>query len=264
MTGWKDKLALTAQKNRQDIVKAKLSRRDMVRLGLLTAGAGLLVVKAGPQRPLLADARSNGVDGPPKPARHALGAADADPASENPGGPFDPAQMPFGPPGRHHADRRREKAGGPPAVQLQPAMTKGRGGQFPPQKFYDLNMQETTQKFHPSYSPTTVWGFDGQVPGPLIRANYGEPVLVRFQNNLPSVKVPQSFGIAEMTTHLHNAHTPTESDGYPVDFFNSSYDTGPIYSIMKRTSRSPEGSRCSNRSASKISTIPMSMPAMSI
>ena len=36
MTGWKDKLALTAQKNRQEIVKAKLSRREMMRLGLLT------------------------------------------------------------------------------------------------------------------------------------------------------------------------------------------------------------------------------------
>ena len=28
MTGWKDKLALTVQKNRQEIVKAKLSRRE--------------------------------------------------------------------------------------------------------------------------------------------------------------------------------------------------------------------------------------------
>ena len=68
---------------------------------------------------------------------------------------------------------------------------------------------------HPSYSPTTVWGFDGQVPGPLIRAKYGEPVLVRFQNSLPSVKVPQAFGIAEMTTHLHNGHTPVRERRQP-------------------------------------------------
>ena len=46
-------------------------------------------------------------------------------------------------------------------------------------------------KLHPSYGPTTVWGFDGQVPGPLIQAKYGEPIVVRFQNNLPSVKTPQ-------------------------------------------------------------------------
>jgi hypothetical protein len=46
MTSWKDKLALTAQRNRQEIVKAKLDRREMMRLGLLTAG-GALIAKAG-------------------------------------------------------------------------------------------------------------------------------------------------------------------------------------------------------------------------
>ena len=107
--------------------------------------------------------------------------------------------------------------------------TKTYGGKFPPQKFYRLDMQENTKaRLHPDYGFTTVWGFDGVVPGPLIQAKYGEPVLVRFQNSLPSVKVPQAFGIAEMTTHLHNGHTPTESDGNPVDFFNSINDTGPL------------------------------------
>ena len=46
MTSWQDKLALTAQRNRQEIVKAKLDRREMMRLGLLTAG-GALIAKAG-------------------------------------------------------------------------------------------------------------------------------------------------------------------------------------------------------------------------
>jgi hypothetical protein len=46
MTSWKDKLALTAQRNRQEIIKAKLNRREMMRLGLLTAG-GALIAKAG-------------------------------------------------------------------------------------------------------------------------------------------------------------------------------------------------------------------------
>src|SRR3954466_5654335 len=46
MTGWKDKVQATAQRNRQEIVKAKLSRREMMRLGLLTAG-GSLVLKSG-------------------------------------------------------------------------------------------------------------------------------------------------------------------------------------------------------------------------
>ena len=46
MADWKQKLALTAQRNRQEIVKAKLDRREMMRLGLLTAG-GALIAKAG-------------------------------------------------------------------------------------------------------------------------------------------------------------------------------------------------------------------------
>ena len=46
MASWKDTLALTAQRNRQEIVKAKLDRREMIRLGLLTAG-GALIAKAG-------------------------------------------------------------------------------------------------------------------------------------------------------------------------------------------------------------------------
>jgi FtsP/CotA-like multicopper oxidase with cupredoxin domain len=89
-------------------------------------------------------------------------------------------------------------------------------------------MAETQIKLHPDYSPSTYWAFDGLLPGPLIQAKYGEPVLVRFHNHLPSVNVPQAFAIAEMTTHLHNGHTPSESDGNPVNYFNSINDTGPL------------------------------------
>ena len=46
MADWRTKLAKTAQRNRLEIVKAKLSRREMVRLGLLTAG-GTLIAKPG-------------------------------------------------------------------------------------------------------------------------------------------------------------------------------------------------------------------------
>jgi FtsP/CotA-like multicopper oxidase with cupredoxin domain len=52
--------------------------------------------------------------------------------------------------------------------------------------------------------------------------------MVRFYNDLPSVKKPQAFGIAEMSTHLHNNHTPSESDGNPLDYFNSVNDPRPL------------------------------------
>ena len=116
------------------------------------------------------------------------------------------------------------------------AANKTYGGRFPPRKLYQLTMHEAQVKVHPDYGPTTVWGFDGQVPGPIIQARYGEPVVVRFRSNLPSVKVPQSFGIAEMTTHLHNGHTPTESDGNPVGFFNSVQDSTRSIRWGSRTS----------------------------
>jgi FtsP/CotA-like multicopper oxidase with cupredoxin domain len=42
------------------------------------------------------------------------------------------------------------------------------------------------------------------------------------------VTKPQNFGIAEFATHLHNGHTPTESDGFANDFVNSINDPNPV------------------------------------
>ncbi len=95
-------------------------------------------------------------------------------------------------------------------------------------KFFELEMKENFIKLHPDYAPTKVWGFDGQVPGPLVRARYGEPVMMRYHNHLPSVKAKQAFGIAEISPHLHNGHTPSESDGNPVNYFNSVNDPNAI------------------------------------
>ena len=64
-----------------------------------------------------------------------------------------------------------------------------------------------------------LWGFDGLVPGPLYVERYGRPVLVRNHNNLPANN--GGFGKNLVTTHLHNGHTPAESDGNPCDFFTA-------------------------------------------
>jgi FtsP/CotA-like multicopper oxidase with cupredoxin domain len=245
MASWKDKLALTAQRNRQEIVKAKLSRREMMRLGLLTAG-GSLILKQGLSARAFADQGSGGGSG-------SSGSSGGGSLSSLQGvdGPPSPPVRPWAQPMpiltiKKPVDYHAMSGGVPDGTTVIDGATKRinhqlftynpkaapgtspYGGQFPPQKFYELIMQETALKLHPDYSPTTVWGFDGQVPGPLVQAKYGEPILVRFHNHLPSVKVPQSFGIAEMTTHLHNAHTPSESDGNPVNFFNSINDPNAI------------------------------------
>ena len=82
--------------------------------------------------------------------------------------------------------------------------------QFPPQKFYEMHQKAFLAKSSPDFvQPTTLWGFDGVFPGPLLVARYGEPILVRQFNELPAHN--NGFGINSTTTHLHNGHTPSEA-----------------------------------------------------
>ena len=68
--------------------------------------------------------------------------------------------------------------------------------------------------------PSTIYGFNGTFPGPMINAEYGKPCLVRFDNHLhenPQNLDRQDFGAPDWSflTHLHNGHTAPESDGNP-------------------------------------------------
>ncbi len=72
----------------------------------------------------------------------------------------------------------------------------------------------------PRLPDSTIYGFNGQFPGPMINAEYGKPCLVRFENHLdenPLNLDRGDFGAPNWTflTHLHNAHTAAESDGNP-------------------------------------------------
>jgi len=67
---------------------------------------------------------------------------------------------------------------------------------------------------------STIYGFNGTFPGPRINAMYGQPALVRFENDLdfnPLSLDRQDFGAPDWAflTHLHNGHTAPESDGQP-------------------------------------------------
>ena len=72
---------------------------------------------------------------------------------------------------------------------------------------------------------STIYGFNGggdhaTFPGPMINAEYGRPVIVRFENhldeNVQQLDV-QDFGAPDrsLLIHLHNGHTAPESDGNP-------------------------------------------------
>ncbi|MBK9264258.1 MAG: multicopper oxidase domain-containing protein [Polyangiaceae bacterium] len=110
-----------------------------------------------------------------------------------------------------------------PAPQEYPLPGEGRRRshqafkRFPPQKYYEIHQRAGKHRFHSDLPLTDIWGFDGIVPGPTYHARYGEPILVRNFNDLPQNHT--GFGIPQVTTHLHNAHTPSESDGFPTDFF---------------------------------------------
>ena len=63
---------------------------------------------------------------------------------------------------------------------------------------------------------STIYGFNGTFPGPMINAEYGKPVIVRFENHLdenPDNLDRQDFGAPDWSflTHLHNGHTAPES-----------------------------------------------------
>ncbi|KQT09613.1 hypothetical protein ASG30_13720 [Ramlibacter sp. Leaf400] len=91
---------------------------------------------------------------------------------------------------------------------------------FVPQDFYQIDVKVGQHSFHPQLPPAEIWGYGGTFPGPLIHARYGRPLVVRFRNQLASTL--QGYGSPDISVHLHNLHTPSESDGFPTDWFSAS------------------------------------------
>jgi FtsP/CotA-like multicopper oxidase with cupredoxin domain len=118
---------------------------------------------------------------------------------------------------------------------------------YRPLFFFVLVEKEFNWQYHPKpgekqESPwggqSWAWGFealgrnrDGTVtrqpitPGPIFQARYGQPILVRRINDLPEVgngpnNAKIRFALPSTTSHLHNAHTASESDGFPNDWIN--------------------------------------------
>jgi hypothetical protein len=97
---------------------------------------------------------------------------------------------------------------------------------FPPPRVYQMVQQAITVRQSPDLPPQNIWGFNDGVhggisPGPTYQANYGVPQMTRNINGLPPLTQNGGFGMPSVTTHLHNAHNPSESDGNPCDFYGS-------------------------------------------
>ncbi|MCO6059851.1 multicopper oxidase domain-containing protein [Pseudomonas sp. MOB-449] len=110
-------------------------------------------------------------------------------------------------------------------------LAAGEVGRAPHQRWNELAFQQTYEVtamerpdwvFNPAYPPQPIWGFKGNseatTPGPVFFGRYGQPAVVRYRNQLPQDH--QGFGSPELSVHLHNAHTASESDGFPADFFS--------------------------------------------
>ena len=73
--------------------------------------------------------------------------------------------------------------------------------------YYEMTMRPAVVEILPGRS-TTIWGFNGQFPGPTIKARRGRPVVIRQTNQLPDAKP---------AVHLHGGHVEARFDGYPTD-----------------------------------------------
>ncbi len=99
---------------------------------------------------------------------------------------------------------------------------------------YRIPITEFTQNLHPDLPDTTLWGFDGVYPGPLIEATRNEPIAVQFDNsrlpdehllgvdervggttaeNHPGYEKSAPVPEVRTVTHFHGQKVAPESDG---------------------------------------------------
>ncbi len=233
-----------AAKNRRELIAAGLtSRRDLFKMGLLTAG-GMLVAKSGLSARAYFQSQGGTIPGP------------ASSGSNKSPGSFNlcvPGNQTASPPTTPFIDPLpiMPTASTVPVATLNPAPTicpntgSGTDGTevraachqapplgfaFPPPRIYKFTQEQftTRQTSDRNLPAQTIWGFSDQVhgvssPGPTYKANYGVPQMTRNINRLPAVNQLNNtgFGFPSVTTHLHNGHTPSESDGNPCDFYTA-------------------------------------------
>ena len=105
--------------------------------------------------------------------------------------------------------RRRMLAGSGLAVvaaALPPRRTHAASGDTGPDGFRIIRARPGAVKLRgPELSATPIWGYDGTVPGPLLRVKRGQEVKVRLVNDLSEPTV----------VHWHGLRLPNAMDGVP-------------------------------------------------
>src|ERR671926_1453457 len=222
-----DRRALRAFEERQALVRAGLTRRDLAKMGLLVGGGlggGLLA----PEKGLAHEQRSTDALGALPPL-----APFVTPLTVLPVLPTVPALTPESTIDPNPAtDANGQRLEG----RTEPHQSRAR---FPAQQFFATRMAANPDvEIHPALPRQTLWGFNmggdlatdpAMSPGPVLVLRYGTPVVVRRFNDLPAPEQNGGFGVPETSTHLHNFHSAADSDGGPCDpqqerfFFRGQY-----------------------------------------
>src|SRR5260370_20349302 len=152
-----------ARKNRLELIKAGFTRRDLVRMGLITS-AGFLIAKDGLSSRAWAFRHGGDDDGhaATSPATRAFIEPLPILQVKQPVASLDPA--PTIAPNTAAGERR---------TVSQQALAA-----FPAVKLYQVTQREGQVSMSPDLPLQTIWGYDGISPGPVYHARYGEPIQI--------------------------------------------------------------------------------------
>jgi len=102
-----------------------------------------------------------------------------------------------------------------------------------------IRMVEFRRPLHSQLPPATLWGYEGQYPGPIVEARQGQPIEMEWHNDLPQRHVfavdPHIHGAmppapaVRTVPHLHGARTSSESDGLPEKWFTPGHSVAYHY-----------------------------------
>jgi FtsP/CotA-like multicopper oxidase with cupredoxin domain len=209
------KLVRIARRNRQEIVRAGLTRRELFRLGLLTSAGLLVPIRGLSARASCTEGCRLGCSPPTTPFVEPLPIMPI--LREVPESSLVPA------PTTNPNTAINPNTGLPFEGRVEPHQFRDR---FPPVKFFETRMVRAELRIarDGELPLQPLWAFTDpvagpSVPGPTIVSRYGQPILVRRHNELPPQSGNDGFGKPSVSTHLHNFHSAPESDGGPCRFF---------------------------------------------
>lgn len=221
--------AENARRNRLEVVKAlsqgTMTRRDMARFGLFTAAGTLSQINGWSPFARSAYAADIPTGAPPSPVPATLAFTQPLPRLDELQSKPVAALSPF-PTRLSNQTFNAAKGIGPVEGRPPgPDWEHQRFKEFFPKVAFEVFQRpvEPGFRWHPALpvqETEKIWTFNGTFPPKLIKMRYGEPVLFRHHNALPLDPAANGgFGRNEITTHLHNGHTPAESDGFAGTFF---------------------------------------------